>query len=204
MDSIKKLIDYFKTLLEKKDKKKLIENFVIILIIGTILLIAGGSLLKKNEHTAKSRNSGDDNIIETSAKHNTIDYGSELEKNLASILAKIDGAGKVDVMITYVNGNEIIPAYEEKESENKNIERDSAGGTREVMQRDCERKLAYQDEQGGLKKPIIIKNIYPSVKGVVVVAEGAKTPSVKEQILRAVQVLMDVPIHKIQVLERTK
>jgi stage III sporulation protein AG len=204
MDGIKKFFENFKTLLEKKDRKKIVENFIIILIVGIIILIAGGSLFKKNDNTTKIRSSEADNIVATSAKYNAIDDSSELEKNLASILSKIDGAGKVDVMITYEYGKEIIPAYEVKESENKNMESDSAGGTREVMQRDYESKIAYQDEQGGLKKPIIIKNIYPSVKGVVVVAEGAKTPSVKEQILRAVQVLTDVPIHKIQVLERAK
>lgn len=204
MESIKKAIEFIKELLTKRDKKKIIENSIIVLIIGAIIIIASGSLFKKKEDTTKTRGIEVDNTIETSAKCNTIDYNSDLEKNLASILTKIEGAGEVDVMITYIHGSEIVPAYEIKENENESTEKDSAGGARSTIQHDYESKIAYQDEQGGIKRPIVIKNTYPTIKGVVVVAEGANSPIVKEQISRAVQVLMDLPIHKVQVFERTK
>ena len=52
------------------------------------------------------------------------------------------------------------------------------------------------------KKPIILKEVLPEVKGVVVVADGASDTLIKERLVNAVKVLFDIPIHKIQVFER--
>ena len=42
--------------------------------------------------------------------------------------------------------------------------------------------------------------MYPKVKGVVV-ADGGGDLTVRENLLRAVEVLLDVPVHKVQVYE---
>ena len=62
----------------------------------------------------------------------------------------------------------------------------------------------YEDVSSGIRLPVVLKEIYPEVKGVVVVAEGAGNAEVREKITRAVSVLMDIPVHRVQVFERKK
>ena len=47
--------------------------------------------------------------------------------------------------------------------------------------------------------PVVTKEIYPKVKGVVVVAEGAADPIVKQDLIAAVKSILDVADHKIGV-----
>ncbi|MDP4180697.1 MAG: stage III sporulation protein AG [Bacillota bacterium] len=203
-----KFKEFFEKLFQSNNKKKIIENSVIVIIIGIIAIIAGGSLFKNNEpnkepdkNQINSKQTTSSASIETAAKTTTEEKDVN-EMKLEELLEKIKGAGKVDVMITYVSGKEIVPAYDTKNNDNETQEKDSGGGTRSVMQNDNENKVTFE-EQGGSKKAIVLKELLPQVKGVVVVADGSSDPIVKERIFRAVQVLLDVPLHKVEVLERS-
>jgi stage III sporulation protein AG len=59
----------------------------------------------------------------------------------------------------------------------------------------------YEEGGSGVKKPIVVKELMPKVQGVLVVAQGVNEPTVKENIVNSVRVLLNVPIHKIQVVE---
>ena len=48
----------------------------------------------------------------------------------------------------------------------------------------------------------IIKEINPEIKGVIIVAEGAKDSKVKLKISRAVQTVLDIPAYRVTVYER--
>jgi len=196
-----KVIENIKKKTNEQGKKKLIENTVIVIILGAIILIAGSSLFSRNDTKKTSENKGGVENVETLSKSTESREKEDLEVRLESILSKIEGVGKVDVMVTYVSGKEIVPAYNSRSDENDTVEKDNQGGTRNISESSREESIVFEEEQG-VKKPIIIKDIEPVVKGVIVVAEGANNPSVQEKILKAVQVLMDLPIHKIQVFER--
>lgn len=200
-------MDFFKRFIKKLqggDRKKLIENTVVVAIIGVIIIIVGSSFLsggKQDKSTSGKTVTSATEAEDTSYKES----GDEaLEDRLIKILGQIDGVGRVDVMVTFSAGKENIPAYDIKKNESTTNEKDSGGGTREITQSDYESKMVFEDSQSGSKKPVIIKDLQPVIKGVVVVADGASKPEVKNRICRAVQVLMDIPIHKVQVIERKK
>ncbi|MCX7923265.1 MAG: stage III sporulation protein AG [Clostridia bacterium] len=205
MSLIKKVSEHLKNALGKQNKKKIIENCLIVIIIGVIAIIGASTFLKK-DNSEKDQNVviPDKPSVETLGKNASFEDKEETEKRIEKILSQIDGAGDVDVMITYVSGKEIVPAYDSKKTENGTEERDSGGGTRNIKQNDSENKVVFEEGQGGGKKPIVLKEIQPTVKGVVVVADGATDTKVVDSLSRAVQVLVDVPIHKIQVFERKK
>lgn len=202
MDIFKKIKD----LLEAKSKKKLIENTVLVVIIGIIAIFAGSSFLSGNDKkdiedgTVQSIQSTES--IETAA--NVSSNTGETEIKLKYILTQIEGAGRVDVMITYSAGKENVPAYDTKISENSTDEKDSGGGTRKITQKSKDTSMVFSDGRNGDKNPVIIKELEPSVRGVLVVAEGASDPQVREKLGRAVQVLLDIPVHRIQIIERKK
>lgn len=204
MDLFKRLIKWFNEMLEKKNRNKLVENAVIIIIIGIIVIIAGGVFFSKSENTGKNENiSQTQNAVEAVKIAASVEQDPTEEK-LKAILSKMQGVGKVEVMITYAVGKENIPAYDIKKSDNSTNEKDSGGGTRNINQSEYNSSVVYEDSQNGGKRPVITKEVQPVVKGVLVVAEGASSPEVRERISESVKVVMDIPIHKVQVVEMKK
>ncbi|MGN1116323.1 MAG: hypothetical protein ACI4TH_07140 [Candidatus Ornithomonoglobus sp.] len=80
------------------------------------------------------------------------------EERLSEILSEIDGAGHVSVMISYVSTMEKDLAYD---------------GERERIV-----------TSGG--DVVVKREVYPEVKGVIVIADGAGDPSVRQTIKEAV------------------
>ena len=189
----------------KYGNKKLIEKAVIIAIIGVICLIAGSVLFEGNptKQAGGSTLNSNGNIdsVET-IKQSSEEPKNEIENSLKTILSKIKGAGKVDVMVTFYSGNEAIPATDVKTSESTTEEKDKEGGSRSIKQADKENKIIYEEEQG-VKKPFILKELLPKVKGVVIVADGAGDIEIKNNLARATEALLEVAIYKIQVFQRS-
>lgn len=205
MYKFNKLISDIKKKIADCGSKKIIQNTVIIAIIGVILLIAGSVFFegtsKKDEKVTPQPKSGTE-AIET-LNQNENETKDEMEKSLESILSKIKGAGRVSVMVTFYSGNESVPAYDTKNSISDTQEKDKEGGTRSVKQTDKENSIVYE-ENDGVKKPYITKELLPKVKGVVIVADGAGDAVVKSDLAKATEALFEVASYKIQVFERNK
>lgn len=197
-------MDWFKKLFGNSSKKRILQNAAIVIIIGMIVIIAGGSFFGKGKVKTEKNEPAQSNNVQEVSKLVISEEKSDIEKNIEKILSQIEGAGKVNVMITYVSGKELVPATDMKRTENDVQEKDSGGGSRNTKQHDIDSKVVFEDSQGGGKKPVILKELQPEVKGVIVVADGASEPQVKENLTRAVQVLVDVPVHRIQVFPRDR
>ncbi len=207
MDKFKKIIEYFKHMFKAEKNNKMGENLIVLIIIGVIVIIAGSTLFQgggKQEKKDNGKSSGDSSMgnVQEVSKQGVSDEREASEKQIEEILSQIEGTGKVDVLVTYVSGKEIVPYSDIKRSDNVTDEKDSTGGTRKLDQSSYESQIAYEDEGNGDKRPIIVKELLPEVKGVVVVADGANDPVVKERLVNAVRVLLDVPVHRIQVFGR--
>jgi stage III sporulation protein AG len=126
----------------------------------------------------------------------------DLEDHLSNILSKIQGAGKVSVMITLKSGKEIIPAKDESISDRVTNEKDTEGGIRTINEKTTSDKVVFAEVQGGSSEPLILKEINPEIKGVIVVAGGAKDARVKLKISQAVQTVLDIPAYRVTVYER--
>lgn len=196
------ILNRIKEMIRGQSKTKLIQNTAIVIIIGIIVIIAGGTLFRSREAEAPKTNAKAGN---TSDLPDLNDFSTDAtESRLKSLLSQIQGVGKVDVMITYSATKESIVAYDTKKNQSTTDEKDSGGGTRSVVEEEYDSTLVYQESHNGGKVPVIIKELEPKVKGVLVVAEGAESVEVKERILFAVTVVLDVPAHKVQVVQRKK
>jgi len=202
---LSKIFKDLKRKLTKYGSKKLIEKGVIIAIVGVICLIAGSVIFEGSTTTGVNGSTLDSmGNVETvqTIKQSSENPQNEMEDSLQLILSKIKGAGKVDVMITFFSGNESIPAVDVKTSENDTGEKDKEGGSRIIKQSDIDNKTVYEENQG-VKKPFVVKELYPKVKGVVIVADGAEDIEVKINLAKATEALLDIAAHKIQVFQRT-
>ena len=187
-------------------KKKNIVNLTVILIIGIIIIIAAGSFTN-NDHEKVEQPNGAAPLKVSSDKVEIAidsDFSRQMEERLQQILSQIDGVGKVSAMITLSSGTESIPAFDTKTGETITEEKDTQGGNRRVSQEDEDKKIIVLGEQGGKQQPLIVKELKPKVKGVIIVAEGAADANVRAQIHDAVKTVLDVPSHKVQVFLKNK
>ncbi len=201
MDIIKRIKEW----VEGQERKKLIENTVIVAIIGVIVIIAGSALFGGNKSgtsvTAQERQKTE-NTSEVLRRDGS--SADAKEEKLKSILSQMQGVGKVDVMITYDSSEENIPAFDTRKSQSSTLEKDNEGGTRTITQEDSDSTLAYEDSSDGGNAPVILKKNEPEVRGVLVVAEGADNIEVRERITNAVRVALDIPLHRVEVVQRKK
>lgn len=207
MGTLKNLIGNIREWIAAQDRKKLIENTAIVIIVGMIIIIAGSAILsRKPGRTDVSA----PQATNTGGKAGTADGAAagteagDIETRLQTILSQVQGAGKVDVMITFSDTGEKMPAYDIKRSQDETDEKDSAGGTRKISKEEYESSLAYEDSPSGGKEPVILRRFEPEIRGVLVVADGADNVEVRDRICKAVTVVLDVPPHRVQVVQRKK
>lgn len=202
-DKIKELIS------QKKDEpnKKKIENLVVFLIILIITIIVinviwSGDKKSDNSESISDKNkklASDTQTVQTSNNETSDDLVVKLE----DILSKINGVGKVRVMITYSKTSQTVPLYNQDSSEKNTEESDKQGGTRKITETGTKTEIVYK-EVNGEKIPITQSVISPTIEGAIVTAEGANNITVKTNIIQAVEAVTGVATHKIQVFEMSK
>ena len=186
-----------KDLITRFKQIKNIELILAILVISIVISIYVSTIDKPSEI---DQNEYDQNN-ETSDLHwidNNSTSENRDEQRLKEILSAIKGAGKVEVMITYSSGKEIIPAMNTVESTTITEEEDNNGGTRKINQTDKNfQPSTYSDSEGS--KPIILKEVEPEIKGVIIIAQGAEDVRVKMELMRAVQVALGIKPSQVEV-----
>lgn len=203
--------DKFKNFFIKKEgepSKKRLENIVVFIVILVITIIVINVIWNGNDsnNSEKQTTDGNKRLVQTEEKNNeqisTDISENNIEWNLEQILSKINGVGKVKVMLTYSETSKIMPIYNEESTEENTEETDSSGGTRKVTQTDVKKEVVYEEDGSG-KKLITQSIISPSIEGAIVTAEGAGNPSIKTNIIQAVGAVTGLATHKIQVFQMT-
>ena len=206
--------EFFKKLKEGFNKdasqKKKIENLVFFLILLIVVVIAINLIWQpddsKNSNIINSEKqfvtqNENTTVLATEQTGTNIENQEYILKNeLENILSNIDGAGKVQVMITYTESSTVQPIYNENINESQTEETDSTGGVRTIAETDSSREVVYT-ENNGVKVPITEKVTMPKVEGAIVLAEGADDASIKNNIIMAVEAVTGLSTHKIQVFQ---
>lgn len=162
----------------RPENKKMRSNVFLALLIG-VLLLAAGRLFSTEEEVNQTQKSVAENIH--SADRRT-------EERMAEIFSKVEGAGQVDVMLTYRQTEEKTIAHNET--------REESGETLRT-----EETAVLLEDGNGATQPLILTEAGPVVEGVVIAAQGADSPTVAAALNQAAQALLDVPAHKVAVLK---
>ena len=109
-------------------------------------------------------------------------YVTRLETRLSEVLAKVKGVGKTAVIIKVDGGMETVIAKKTVITE--------VGGKTETE----ESPVLVNG------KTVILKELYPEISGVIIVAEGAENITVMRRIQDAVLSLFDLDLNKIEIL----
>lgn len=173
-----------------KDIKKAIEEkgikpLIIIMIIGVLLIIISSpskKVTRKNDNKSSGR---------VNEEKDDESYKDELEKELVTIIKRINGVEDVSVMITLKSSSEevILKDIPYNKEENKD----------EKAYSEKEETVIIEDDVGN-SHPYVVKKIKPQVEGVVVGIKSG-TDIIEREIMDVVQVLFDIPVHKIKIVK---
>ena len=162
------LREHIQSLLKKVNKFK---YTAIIFLIGIVLL------LLPQQEAAEMQIQLDESQVQ---KHN-------LEERLENLLSQVEGAGKVDVLLSYERGE--VRDYQEDKTRRQDE-------TREEFQTET----VFYDTQNG-DTPVCVSVSYPTYRGAVVVCQGADKASVRFNILKAVSSLTGLGSDHITVIK---
>lgn len=174
--------------LNEKDKKK-IYSLLSLAVVCIIALIALSTVPGEKENEKETSVKKEESIVKVDSNQN------DLEQKLVKILSQIEGAGTVDVMVTFDSSEEIHPAYNTNSTTETTKEKDSQGGERTTTT-SSENKTMITSTSNG---PVVVKTSDATVKGVLVVASGATDPIVKEKLYKAVQTALQVQGHQVEI-----
>lgn len=121
---------------------------------------------------------------------------SRLEREVAAVLAQIKGAGRVVVDLHLAATEESVWLFREERQE-RVAPAEQGGKTRELTIR---REPVFQRKSGSEEVPVLRGKKAPAISGVLVVAEGAADPVLKQQLAEATAVLLGVALHRVIVL----
>ena len=152
-------------LLNKRNLKLIM--LIIVGIVG-IVLIFGFNSTKKTKSSATS--------VTTSGYISTMDYCKIIESKLIEVLSKVDGAGNVSVMVTVDGSPELVFANEQDKTTSSN----SSGNNS---------TSSYSSpiiiDVNGSSSALVMTEVLPAVKGVIVVSSGAGNVATKLNLLNA-------------------
>ncbi|WP_347561570.1 hypothetical protein [Clostridium sp. OF09-36] len=129
-------------------------------------------------------------------------YEQELEQRVKEILRGVWGVGEVDVMIVLKASSEKVIQVDNSSSRSTTTEK--GGGTDRVVESMDQEHSTVLTGSGSGQEPVVAKEIYPEISGIVISASGGGSASVRAEISEAMESLFGLPAHKIKVLKRVE
>jgi len=156
---------------------------LLMLLLGMVILVIPVGRAAKQEKTTSSEPSqaapADDGIDATEAR-------------LEAILSRIDGAGRVQVMLTFAAGEKTV--YQQDSDEEVSTESGKE-------QRKTGKKTVLASAGSSQEEPVEVQTIPPAYRGAVVVSDGADSAAVRLNLVNAVSSLTGLGADKITVIK---
>jgi len=168
-------------------------------ILGIMLLLAGGILDRLSDKSVAEVPA--ELVKNTAPIHNS--YEELLEEKMVAVLTKVKGAGAVAVTITLENSSTQEHAKNIVRESKVIQEKDTSGGLRTTTETK-ENEQILINKENGIDRPVVVREVKPLIKGVLVIAEGAYDSNVKANLTKAIEIGLGVPNYKITVLAQKK
>ncbi|MGI5921045.1 MAG: hypothetical protein ACOX6I_04850 [Syntrophomonadaceae bacterium] len=124
---------------------------------------------------------------------------SKMTAELETILSAVNGAGVVKVSLTLTSDGVKNYATNVREERRDTEEKDTKGVQKKITELSTVKDLAVS---GG--DSLMVEQKYPEVVGVLVVADGASDPVIKEELTEATITLLNIPPDRVKVLARAR
>ena len=132
------------------------------------------------------------------------EYAGRLGRQLEGIVGKIDGVGRVEVMVTVDGGIQYVYEQNQKSTNARSANSQTDGSAQTQENNSVEQNPVIVDNASGGQSPLIRTELQPEVKGVVIVCDGGDNPTVRENVTNAVMTALEVPSNRISVSKRAR
>ena len=146
---------------------------LLVVLVGVLLMVLPVSSESKETETS-----------DLQTPRETFDL-AETEQRMEAILGKIDGVGKLQLMLTLQSGTRLTLA-EDSQKDQDRTQRETVTLNR-----------------GSSQEVVVTNRYYPVYQGAVVVCQGADSSAVRLAITETVQALTGLPSDRIQVAKWT-
>lgn len=183
--------DWKKWFRKEKDgqKKDWFSIFFPIMLICAVIILMMTNTNRNIPDTAESESS------EQEVRSQDQDaYAAMLEEKLADAFSRMAGVGEVRVYVILAgSGEETVLKDEGRTAEN--VQEEDSGAIRS-SERTEEEETTVTDSEGN---PYVVSATYPKVQGILIVAQGAESAVVREQLMQAASTLLGLSYQEIQV-----
>ena len=176
----------FLNLFSKLSNKRNLKVILLIVVGILFIVLLFGFDFKKEKLKEKTVDTTSNGYI------STIDYCKLMEDKLIEVLSSVEGAGQVRVMITVDGSPELVYANEKDQTSSTN----SSGS---VTASTYSSPIIINDN--GTSTALVMTEILPAVKGVIVVASGAGNVATKLDLLNAVSTVLDISTNQVTILK---
>lgn len=188
------------------------DRFLILIIGGLLLLVityplpssskkeSGGAGKGGNTGVTKTvdASSGSNNALRTDTETN---YTKETETRLAGVLSNINGAGKVQVFLSFSDFGMSVVEKDVSYTRNNEDRRGESTQNTSVLNTENSEETIYTTNESGNKVPFVNKITTPRVSGVLVVAQGGGNENIQKEMKEAIMALFGIEEHKIKVVK---
>ena len=136
-----------------------------------------------------------DSGVYSQIQANQNQFAREMEARLVSTLSQVRGAGRVSAMVTVTGSARLEIAYNVNEN---TVTQNTPGGASNITTTIVKTPVIINGRDG--PQPLVLLEIKPQLRGVVIVAEGARDIAVRLALLRAVQTLVSDESVSIEIL----
>ena len=189
------------------------DRFILLFLAGILLVVIAMPLPQEKQNskqwTTKNQAATDQTAGENKADSiagdtelTTMQYGAYLQKQLETFLSSVEGVGRGKVCLTRQTSKELVPAHNTPYTRKSEEETDE-NGKRTLTETQNDAQIILYEQADGSQSPLIIRQIEPTVRGVVVAAQGAGSQKVQNEIVELREALFGIEAHKIKIVKLT-
>lgn len=176
---------------------------LVMLVLGIVLMVGGKIMTPQTADAPTTPQSGTNavaGLTNTTVNTQGKTESRQLAQEIETLLCDISGVKEATVVITYEDSGQQEVEKDETSQLDQTKEADGQGGDRTVEGEQKQESTVYVEDAEGNRYPFVKQETYGKVRGVAVVVKGSYDESIREKIVRTLEVLLDVPTHKIQVI----
>jgi stage III sporulation protein AG len=184
----------YKTMLDYKGKYG-IWGVSLLVLAGVAFLVLPGLFLDKQAIVSPAEEVGD----KVKSTFTIAQIEDSLAQQVSSTLKEIEGVGSVVVSISLETGYKQEYAQNITSDSSTIKENDNAGGTRTTNTTNQRTEVVFAQNRN---EALVETQKAPEIRGVLVVADGAKDSDIKMKLSHAVQAMLDLPAHRVMVVSK--
>lgn len=152
--------------------------------------------LLSNTHISKQQTSAQNYVLEEAREKPSVDtYEDNLTRQLEETLSHMNGVGRVRVMLTLDDAGEAKVLQDLDYTLSEQEDSDVSGSRRKIRE-EQQQTETVRDAQD---QPYVLREAAPRVRGVLILAEGAQSSVVRQDLLLAVQALLGVSADEVYI-----